>query len=300
MFRKKSLLWHFQLMRKIALSLLLIMPSLSLAHSKVPCSLERKLANIQLITFDLYAALSESASSVTRNITSILKSKKLTPAQIKQFTDTWFSNYSTTKNYNGYIQSTSVAKMVGVQHFQLFDMMLKSTLTYTIRSLSFTKNLKFSQSDIASMMNAWDKLTPLPGTIGALKKLQQAGYKLAILSNGSRQRIQDVINNEGYQGIFSYIISSSSVNRFKPDPKIYAEVMEKTHLNKDQILHVAGAGFDAIGSRAFGYLTAWNNVNHVELLNSLLSKRYEPNIVLDNLSELPDIMAQSHLACTTG
>ena len=61
--------------------------------------------------------------------------------------------------------------------------------------------------------------TMLPGAADALEALQDAGLRLAIVSQKLRYRVEDVLRREGLLECFLTILGGEDVPAFKPDPR---------------------------------------------------------------------------------
>ncbi|TFG87574.1 MAG: haloacid dehalogenase type II, partial [Hyphomicrobiales bacterium] len=61
------------------------------------------------------------------------------------------------------------------------------------------------------------------------------------------------------EGYFEQVLSTDAVRRFKPDASAYRMAMEGFGLEREEILFVPFAGWDAAGAKWFGYETFWVN-----------------------------------------
>jgi 2-haloalkanoic acid dehalogenase type II len=97
---------------------------------------------------------------------------------------------------------------------------------------------------------------PFPDTNGALRRLRDAGHRLAILSNvdddllaGTRRRL-DVA--------FDFVVTAQQVGSYKPAPGHFAAARER--IGAARWLHVAQSYFhDVQPARALGIASAWIN-----------------------------------------
>jgi 2-haloacid dehalogenase len=55
------------------------------------------------------------------------------------------------------------------------------------------------------------------------------------------------------------VLSTDTLKTYKPDPRAYAMGVEAFGLKRGEIIFVAFAGWDAAGSKWFGYPTYWAN-----------------------------------------
>lgn len=71
-----------------------------------------------------------------------------------------------------------------------------------------------------------------------VKGLRQNNYKIACLSNGTREWTLRVITDHGLEGLFDKIILSGDLGIVKPNPKIYMATLEKLKVSAKQALFV--------------------------------------------------------------
>jgi 2-haloacid dehalogenase len=89
--------------------------------------------------------------------------------------------------------------------------------------------------------------------------LKGAGIRLAFLSNMTSKLLDAGIRNSGLEGLFDHVLSTDRVRTFKPDPRAYQMALDAFMLQREEILFVAFAGWDAAGAKWFGYPTFWVN-----------------------------------------
>jgi 2-haloacid dehalogenase len=121
-------------------------------------------------------------------------------------------------------------------------------------------------------LKAWPDVRP------ALQLLKDAGIRLAFLSNATPKILDAGIMNSGLAGIFEHVLSTDTIKTYKPDPRAYQMATDAFALEKEEILFVAFAGWDAAGAKTFGYTTFW--VNRL-------------NIPAEQLGATPDAVGQN-------
>ncbi|HEY9793856.1 MAG TPA: haloacid dehalogenase type II [Candidatus Obscuribacterales bacterium] len=111
----------------------------------------------------------------------------------------------------------------------------------------------------AELMNGYLQLKPWPDVQQALNTIKSSGIRLAFLSNFTEDMLRSNIKSSSLDGIFDHILSTDGAKTYKPDPKAYQLGVDALHADRDQIVFVAFAGWDAAGAAAFGYPTFWVN-----------------------------------------
>jgi 2-haloacid dehalogenase len=109
------------------------------------------------------------------------------------------------------------------------------------------------------LMDAHLALKAWPDVPSALKSLQALGLRIAVLSNATPKMLDASIENSALKGVFERVLSTDAIQSYKPDPRAYRMAIDAFGLKREDILFVAFAGWDAAGSKAFGYSTFWAN-----------------------------------------
>jgi 2-haloacid dehalogenase len=109
------------------------------------------------------------------------------------------------------------------------------------------------------LMQAYLGMKAWPDVVPALAALKQAGFRLAILSNMTAKMLSANIKSASLDGLFEKVLSTDDVQAYKPDPRAYRMAVDGLGLQRDQILFVPFAGWDAAGGKWFGYPTFWVN-----------------------------------------
>lgn len=139
--------------------------------------------------------------------------------------------------------------------YQDFWRSTEGALAFAVRSL--TIELKPEARD--SLLQAWLELKAWPDVPPALRELKQAGLKQAPLANLTPKILEAAIRNSGLEGVFDSVISTDRARTFKPDPRAYQLGVDVLGARREEIVFVPSAGWDAAGSKWFGYPTFWIN-----------------------------------------
>lgn len=238
------------------------------------CSLECsnfRPENIKLITFDVYAALMSTVSSLKTNIREIIP-KNITDDKVNDYATCWVKYY-------GGAMYADVSK-----YKEPFEDYLKEGLKQCTEKLKMADVV--NEETIGKLILSWTKLTPWPETIDTLKKIQAHGIMLGILSNGSHDSLKSLSENSLPGITFKYIFSSTEPKVFKPKSEMYRQV-ENSKLPLENILHIAGADMDVEGCRNYGLLVGHNQKQSGKID---FPENTKPCFTLENLSQLPKIL----------
>ena len=154
---------------------------------------------------------------------------------------------------------------------------------------SLDKSMNFYNIDNSmrsELLNLYKVLSPFTEVRDTLKKLKQSNYKLAILSNGTPDLLNELVVNNQLKDIFDDIFSVEEAGIFKPDSKVYDLPINKYNIEKNEVLFLSANTWDVSGAGNYGYNTVWVNRN-----NNIFDKLdFEPNQQISNLSELLDLI----------
>ncbi|HKQ96494.1 MAG TPA: haloacid dehalogenase type II, partial [Candidatus Polarisedimenticolia bacterium] len=124
-------------------------------------------------------------------------------------------------------------------------------------------HLQVSPEARDQLLQAHLALRAWPDATESLRALREAGMRLAFLSNMTGRMLQAGIETAGLEGLFEEILSTDAIGTYKPDPRAYRMATDALRLERDEVLFVASAGWDAAGAKWFGYPTYW--VNRLDL-----------------------------------
>ena len=154
---------------------------------------------------------------------------------------------------------------------------------------SLDKSMNFYNIDNSmrsELLNLYKVLSPFTEVRDTLKKVKQSNYKLAILSNGTPDLLNELVVRNQLKDIFDDIFSVEEAGIFKPDSKVYDLPINKYNIEKNEVLFLSANTWDVSGAGNYGYNTVWVNRN-----NNIFDKLdFEPNQRISNLSELLDLI----------
>ena len=154
---------------------------------------------------------------------------------------------------------------------------------------SLDKSMNFYNIDNSmrsELLNLYKVLSPFTEVRDTLKKLKQSNYKLAILSNGTPDLLNELVVSNQLKDIFDDIFYVEEACIFKPDSKVYDLPINKYNIEKNEVLFLSANTWDVSGAGNYGYNAVWVNRN-----NNIFDKLdFEPNQQISNLAELLDLI----------
>ncbi len=109
------------------------------------------------------------------------------------------------------------------------------------------------------LLEAYQSLQTYPEVPDVLRRLKDQGAKLAILSNGDPDMLDDIVGNAGLDGVFDALISARVAGTFKPSPKVYGLATEVYGVGAGDITFLSSNRWDIAGAKAFGFTCIWVN-----------------------------------------
>ena len=214
--------------------------------------------NIKAIIFDAYGTLFDVNSAAEK-----CKEK---------IGDKWegFSNYW---------------RITQLEYTWLRSLMKRHKDFWKITEDSLDKSMKAYKID-SSMKNEllylYKILSPFNEVPEVLKTLKKKNLKLAILSNGTPSLLNQLVESNNLENIFSDIFSIEEVGIYKPDSKVYDMPIEKYQIKKEEVVFLSSNTWDVSGGGNYGYNSIWVNRNN----NIFDNLDYKPKNEIKNLTEL--------------
>lgn len=136
-----------------------------------------------------------------------------------------------------------------------FEQVTEEALRFSCAEL----DLELDPATLRSLCDTWLHLPPFADMPASVRRLKDAGLTLAILSNGSRNMLDQVLVNSAMQWGFEHVISAQQVQVFKPHPQVYRLAEQQLATTRDNLLFVSGNAWDASAARLSGFPVCWIN-----------------------------------------
>ena len=102
------------------------------------------------------------------------------------------------------------------------------------------------------LMQLYLRLDPFPEVRAVLRQLRVAGFRTAILSNGSPRMLAAAVDNAGLGDLLDAVLSVEAVAVYKPHPKVYQHAVDQLGVAADAIAFQSSNAWDAHAASAFG------------------------------------------------
>ena len=135
-----------------------------------------------------------------------------------------------------------------------FWQITSDSLDYAMDTLNINnKNLR------SNLLKLYLKLEAYSEVKGVLEKLKEEGFKIGILSNGSKKMLDSAVNNANISGLLDEVISVEECKVYKPSNKVYDLVEIKMGVKKEQVLFFSSNAWDMHAASNYGFNTIWVN-----------------------------------------
>jgi 2-haloacid dehalogenase len=221
---------------------------------------------VRACVFDAYGTLFDLASAAAR-CNDVLGDKTTAVAQLwreKQITYTWLR----------------AAQNLHADFWQVTG----DGLDFTLETLGIT-----DPAIRARLMGLYRELTCFPEVPDVLRRLKQAGYATAILSNGSPSMLQDLVASANLGGLLDHVLSVEEVGVFKPHPSVYQLAVDRLGVPASAISFQSSNAWDAHAASAFGMRVVWCN-RYGQRRERLPGA---PDREIRTLAELPDLIERA-------
>ena len=91
------------------------------------------------------------------------------------------------------------------------------------------------------------------------QSIKQKNISTAILSNGSREMLAMVVENNGLKLYLDKVVTIEDVRLFKTAPQSYELLLKEFPVKKEEILFVSSNAWDALAAKWYGFDVFWVN-----------------------------------------
>ena len=165
------------------------------------------------------------------------------------------------------------------RHKNFWDI-TEDSLDKSMKVFNINKNMK------NELLSLYKILSPYPEVKGVLEDLKKKNFKLAILSNGTLDLLNELVESSKLNNLFDDLFSIEEVKIYKPDPRVYEIPIKKYKIKSDEITFLSANTWDVSGGGNFGYNSIWVN-RHNSVFDIL---DFQPKNEISNLTQLLDIV----------
>ena len=108
-------------------------------------------------------------------------------------------------------------------------------------------------------MNLYLTLDAFPEVPDTLARLKAAGFKTAVLSNGSQGMLKAAIEHAKIGKLLDVVLSIEEVGVYKTHPDVYQLAVRRLGIERTAISFQSSNAWDAYAASAFGMHVVWCN-----------------------------------------
>ena len=165
------------------------------------------------------------------------------------------------------------------RHKNFWDI-TEDSLDKSMKVFNINKNMK------NELLSLYKILSTYPEVKEVLEDLKKKNFKLAILSNGTPDLLNELVESNKLNNLFDDLFSIEEVKIYKPDPRVYELPIKKYKIKSDEITFLSANTWDVSGGGNFGYNSIWVN-RHNSIFDIL---DFQPKNEISNLTQLLDIV----------
>jgi len=110
-----------------------------------------------------------------------------------------------------------------------------------------------------SLLDAYFRLDAFADAAPLLNRLQQAGLRCVLFTNGTPAMAQAAAESAGLAPYFETIVSVDEIGAFKSVPEVYGLLHSRLGLNRGEIALVSSNRWDVAGGVSYGMPAVWAN-----------------------------------------
>ncbi len=138
------------------------------------------------------------------------------------------------------------------------------------------------------LMSLYRTLDCFPEVPQVLRRLKEAGFVTAILSNGSPSMLADAVAGARLGDLLDHVLSVEEVGVFKPHSSVYRLAVDRLGVPASAISFQSSNAWDAHAASAFGMRVMWCN-RYGQRRERLPGA---PDREIRTLAELPSLLAR--------
>lgn len=127
----------------------------------------------------------------------------------------------------------------------------------TLQMAGRTLGREIGERDINDVLELLKHLPVHEGVQEGLSKLNDAGYRIAALTNSPEKTVRERMERTGLISYFEKVMSAEHVKKYKPSIAVYEWAIVQLEVEANEILLVSAHGWDLAGAVNAGLQTAY-------------------------------------------
>ena len=147
--------------------------------------------------------------------------------------------------------------MVGnaIEEYDSFYEMNRHALQYALE----TAGIDVDEDEREEILSTYHDLPVFDDVHGGIERLREMGYDCYIVSNGSEEMLESLLEHADLGGLIEDAVSADEIEQFKPQPGLYRHAADRIGAPIEEIAFVAGGWWDVPGGIHAGMQGVWIN-----------------------------------------
>lgn len=141
--------------------------------------------------------------------------------------------------------------------------------------------VSLSDERLHELTEVYHELDPYADVREAFERLDTAGYRPSILSNGNPEMLDSLVETVGIGDTVHELVSADDVRTLKPEAALYDHAAERLGVSAAGVAHVTAHWMDVLGAEHAGMQGVW-----LDRGGAWPSFDGEPSLTLDSLATL--------------
>lgn len=120
-----------------------------------------------------------------------------------------------------------------------FDQVTEDALVFALRAYG-----RHDPAVVRALMESFARVASFDDVAPVVQSLREAGHPCAILSNGTPAMLASALHASNLSDAFQHVWSAESVQRYKPDPRVYALATDGLEAAPSAIAFVSANAWD--------------------------------------------------------
>lgn len=187
-------------------------------------------------------------------------------------------------DHDEFLDNLRVMRFQGVaQPYRRYADIVRQTLEVCM----LLHGVEFRDEDFEQLMASAREFPAFPEVPGALRRLKEHGYEIAIITNSDDDLIPYHVASIGVD--FDHVVTAEQAGAYKPRDQAFQHLFSVLPQSMDQITHAAqGWEYDIMPTKKYGIRRVW-----VNRYNRTGSKAYQPYDEIPDLSGLPPLLGDA-------
>ncbi len=123
----------------------------------------------------------------------------------------------------------------------------EDSLDKSMKVFNIDKEMKYELLDLYKVLSTYPEVKEV------LKNLKKKNLKIAILSNGTPELLEELVSSNSLNDLFDDLFSIEEVKIYKPHSKVYELPIKKYKITANEITFLSANTWDVSGGGNYGF-----------------------------------------------